>query len=217
MNTGYRNIIVNIIPNYINDIKKQFEIFYENQRYVCLKLEMFRNNWFLTDQEMRDAFKLEDIKKRVNTIINIKNLAKNPVNLDLTYITLMHIISKILLYKFNKSEHSLYKFIEKIKNNKLKIEKQKNQKIIKRIIDNNIKYKLSIYNNSKINIDNINNIIIKIKELQYTTEKCDIYKKELINILQNTINNKQKIKYDYKKYVNYLPDNLYNLLIKLII
>ena len=206
-----RNLYVLLFKKYHKDIKTQLELFYEKQRNFQLKLEINRDNssW-QTHQNIKDAMKLESMHTEIDTEKNLRQITINPKNNSLEFISLLKIISGILLVKYKKSEHSLYKFIEKLSNNLVKTWTQKQNSRIKKNLINHIEIKIKIYNSErKVESKKIKDVISEIKTLNYTTDNCYKNRLELIGKLEKLLINHDGKKFDISKYVNYLPDNLF--------
>lgn len=212
MNNKYtRNFYVVLFNKYHKDIKTQLELFFEKQRNFQLKLSINRDNTsWQTHQNIKDAMKLESMHTEINTEKNLRQITINPKNNSLEYITLLKIISGILLEKYKKSEHSLYKFIEKLSNNEVKTWEQKQNSRIKKNLINHIEIKIKIYNSKrKVESKKIKDVILEIKNLKYTTDNCYKNRLELISKLEKLLINHDGKKFDIYKYLNYLPDNLF--------
>ena len=206
-----RNLYVLLFKKYHKDIKTQLNCFFEKQRNFQLILELNRNNSpGRSNKDVNMSIKLESMHTEINTEKNLRQIAINPKNNSLEFITLLKIISLILLVKYKKSEHSLYKFIEKLSNNVVKTWDEKQKSKIKKKLINHIKIKRKIYNSErKVESKKIKAIILEIKNLKYTTDNCYKNRLELISKLENLLINHDVKKFDISKYVNYLPDNLF--------
>ena len=201
-NQYFRNLMIRIIDKYHFSVKKQLDIFTEKQRNFQLLIELKRDNWYLTKSEMHQIFKMETYKIRINTLKTISEITNNPIIIDLQYISLLHILSKILLEKYKKSEDSFNKLFNKIYYNRINTFQEKQHKLIPR---KSVKVR-KIYN------DKLNKLITNIENLKYTTENCKKKRLELISKLKCLGKNK----FDIRTYVNFLPDNLYSSLLSIV-
>lgn len=212
MNSYSRDIIIQNVNKYHEHILVQLEKFFDRQRDFQFHQSIIRDNeWqFLTPEEMSRSFKLEKIRERSNTILNIQLIKKNLSITDLRYISLINILSKILLNKFLKSERSFAKFISKLRNNNLKTYKQKELSIKKKIITLSLEKKIEEFNVKRVNVKEIDPIIKQIEKLNFTTERALKKRLEVIQMLKKVIENCQKIEFNPRDYVNYLPDHIFN-------
>jgi hypothetical protein len=219
MNSYSRDIIIQNINSYHEHIKGQIEKFFDRQRDFQFHQSIIRDNeWqFLNSEQMSQSFKLEKIRERSNTILNIELLKKTLTINELRYISLINILSKILLKKFLKSEKSFGKFIFKLRNNSLKTCKQKELSKKKKIITKSLKKKIDVFRVKSVNVKEIDPIIKQIEKLNFTTEKALKKRIEVVQILKKVIENCQKIEFNFSEYVNYLPDHIFNRLKKLAI
>ena len=89
MNSYSRDIIIQNVNKYHEHILVQLEKFFDRQRDFQFHQSIIRDNeWqFLTPEEMSRSFKLEKIRERSNTILNIQLIKKN---LSITDLDIFH-------------------------------------------------------------------------------------------------------------------------------
>ena len=214
METYYRDTIVRLLNKNHDLIKQKIENFYSKQRDFQFKLEIYRSNWFLNDEERSSEYRLEYFRTRINTVKNLQEFKNETKNLDLSYKCLLKLLSEYMIVKYKKSNNSLYKFLTKLSNNQVKTLKEKKiSKIKKKINIINIK-KTKHYKKNILNINLSKQCIQNIKKLPFTTQKSKINRNKLISELDKIIGNNQ-LKFEFKNYVNYIPDHIYHSLIKL--
>ena len=212
MNSNFRNLLINLITNNHVFLKQKIDDFKLQQRNFMLKQDINRDIYYslCSDYDLKMNYEIELIQTKLNTNKNIKSVFSINKLCTLEQICLLKLLQEILLKKYQKSEKSLYKFLDKIEKNTLKNEFQKNKSKIKKKLNLIIERKHYDYKSKCIDKNKIITIIDQIEKLSFTTKKCDTNRKELIFICKKVLENNEKIFTDLSNYVNFVPDYLFS-------